>query len=133
MQDAELSELATQADTLTEIARQVLSDEMRRRSMEPPSPVVQVQPQVSSQSIPPEPVMIRQYRDVPIAALARNALDSAGIESFLVDENLVQMHWFYSDAIGGVKLYVRPEDVADANKVLDDLVQEKLDSGAPAQ
>jgi hypothetical protein len=65
--------------------------------------------------------------------LARSALDSAGIESFLVDENLVQMYWFYSDAIGGVKLYVRPEDVADANKVLDDLVQEKLDSGAPAQ
>ncbi|MGC2888141.1 MAG: hypothetical protein WB627_03680 [Candidatus Acidiferrum sp.] len=133
MEDSELSELGTQADTLTEVSQLVLSDEMRRRSMEPPSPAAPVQPKASREPIGPEPVMIRRYRDVPIAALAKSALDSAGIESFLVDQNLVQLDWFYSNLVGGIKLFVRQEDAAEAIKVLDDVVPEKLESEDPTE
>jgi hypothetical protein len=133
MEDSELAELGAQAGALADIARQVLSDELARRSMEPLLLAVPTQTKASREPIPPEPVMIRRYRDWPIAALAKSALDSAGIESFLADENLVRLDWFYSNLVGGIKLYVRPEDVADANKVLDDVVPEKPEGEAPAE
>ena len=133
LQDAELSELGTQADTLTDIARQVLIDEMRRRAIEPPSPSAPIQREESRESISPAPVMIRRYTDWPIAALAKSALDSAGIESFLADENLVRLDWFYSNLVGGIKLFVRPEDAMEAVKVLDDVVPEKPEGEEPAE
>jgi hypothetical protein len=132
-EDSELSALAAQADTLTEVARAVLADEMRRRSMEPPPPVVPAAADAAREPIPREPVMIRRYRDLPIAALAKSALDSAGIESYLVDENLVRIDWFYSNLVGGIKLFVRPDDAEDANRVLDDEVAKSTDVTEPQQ
>jgi len=70
--------------------------------------------QLESQSL----VAIRRFRDLPDALLAKGVLDSAGIECFLADENLVRMDWFYSNLIGGLRLQVRPEDVETANEVL---------------
>lgn len=46
-------------------------------------------------------------------------LDSAGIQSFLADENLVRIDWFYSNLIGGIKLLVRGEDAETAIKLLE--------------
>lgn len=131
MEDSELSALAAQADTLTEVARALLADEMRRRSMEPPPPVLAAIGDAARDASPPEPVMIRRYRDLPIAQLARSALDSAGIESYLADENMVSLSWFYSNLIGGIKLFVRPEDAEEANDVLDDAVPENKDANEP--
>jgi hypothetical protein len=53
-------------------------------------------------------------------------LDSAGIESFLVDDNLIGLDWFYSNAVGGIKLLVRQEDADTANKLLDQNVPAKF-------
>jgi hypothetical protein len=53
------------------------------------------------------------------AWLAKSVLDSAGIECFLFDENVVRIDWFLSNAIGGIKLRVREEDVAAAAALLD--------------
>src|SRR5258708_39825286 len=49
-------------------------------------------------------VTIRQFRDLPEALLAKGSLESAGIECFLADENLVRLDWFISNFIGGVKI-----------------------------
>jgi hypothetical protein len=46
-----------------------------------------------------------------MAYLARSKLESAGIPCVLENEYLVGLHWFYSDAVGGVTLKV-PEDAA---------------------
>ncbi len=54
-------------------------------------------------------------------------LDSAGIESFLGDENLVRLDWFYSNLVGGIKLMVREEDAETATAVLERNIPEKLE------
>ncbi len=62
--------------------------------------------------------MVRKFRDLPEAWLAKGALDAAGIESHLLDENLVRLDWFYSNAIGGIRLAVRVDDAHAAFRVL---------------
>ncbi len=44
------------------------------------------------------------------AYLAKGYLESYGIETYLQDEMTVQVHNFYSNAIGGVKLLVKESD-----------------------
>jgi hypothetical protein len=64
-------------------------------------------------------VSIRRFRDLLAALLAKGALDSAEIESFLVDDNVIRMDWFWSNLIGGVKLCVNQEDAEAALDLLD--------------
>ena len=71
-------------------------------------------------------VTIRHFRDVPVAMLAKAALDSAGIESYLFDDNTIRMDWFWSNAIGGVKLLVRKEDAPAALEMLNAAPLEKF-------
>ncbi len=52
------------------------------------------------------------------ARLTQAALESAGIEAFVEDENLVHANWLYAGAIGGVKVKVRAEDKARAEEML---------------
>ncbi|MFH1453963.1 MAG: DUF2007 domain-containing protein, partial [Armatimonadota bacterium] len=55
----------------------------------------------------------------PIEAdLVKSKLDSEGIRAFIFDVNIVGMNWFYSKAVGGVKLKVREGDVEKALAVL---------------
>ena len=46
-----------------------------------------------------ELVTIRQFRDLPEVLLAKGSLESAGIECFLVDENIVRLDWFISNLV----------------------------------
>lgn len=114
MEDAELQEIATRPESLTDVARQVLRSELSKRGM---PPLVE-----KSESAEPKrsdaPVMIRRFQDLPEALLSKSILDSAGIESFLADENLVRIDWFYSNLVGGIKLLVRAEDADTAGKLL---------------
>lgn len=64
-------------------------------------------------------VTIAKFRDLPEALLAKGKVESAGIECFLQDDNMVRMDWLYSNMIGGMRLQVRPEDVAAAQEVLE--------------
>jgi hypothetical protein len=59
--------------------------------------------------------------------LAKGKLDSAGIKCNLADDNTVRMDWFWSNAIGGVKLLVRREDAAEAARLLNQPIPERLD------
>ncbi len=54
------------------------------------------------------------------AAIIQGRLESEGIETFLKDELTVQTYHFYSNAIGGIKLQVRENDVPDALEILKD-------------
>jgi hypothetical protein len=62
---------------------------------------------------------IRQFRDLPQALLAKSVLDSAGIECFLGDDNLIRMDWLWSNLLGGIKLRVRQEDALVASRLLE--------------
>ncbi|NLT02614.1 MAG: DUF2007 domain-containing protein [Bacteroidales bacterium] len=63
--------------------------------------------EVIAMSMPTEAHMVQGY------------LASEGIESVLKDENITQIQPFYSNAVGGVKLLVREEDVEVALQVLE--------------
>lgn len=52
------------------------------------------------------------------ASIAQAKLESMGIDSFLKDENLVQVDPLYSNAIGGVKLQVWPDKAEEARNIL---------------
>ena len=51
-------------------------------------------------------------------AIVRGRLESEGIDCFVQDELTVQVHPFYSNAIGGVKLQVREQDLKQAVEIL---------------
>jgi hypothetical protein len=127
MEELELEEIAADTESLTDVARQALRSEMLRRGMAPPPDPLAAAVTSASKSEPPRPVMIRRYRDLPEATIAKSILDSAGIESILADENMVRLDWFYSNLIGGIKILVREEDAEIAIKLLDQEVPEKFD------
>ena len=123
MTDGELQRLARSAESLTELACDALEDEMDRRQLEFPEDAASAPRQEMEVR---ELVTIRQFRDLPEALLAKGSLESAGIECFLADENLVRLDWFISNFIGGIKLNVRAADVESARTILDEPVLEGL-------
>ena len=116
--------LAGSADSLTEVAWDALEDELDRRHLEPADDDVPLEPHQALEMC--ELVTVRQFRDLPEALLAKGSLESAGIECFLADENLVRLDWFISNFIGGVKLNVHVADEANARKLLDEPILEGL-------
>ena len=116
MADAELQDVAEDADSLTDVAREALHAELARRSL-PELPAKAERPPASADA--PAPVLIRRYRDLLDASMAKSILDSAGIESSLLDDNIVRIDWFYSNLVGGIKLMVRQEDAEAASKLLE--------------
>jgi hypothetical protein len=123
MTDGELQRLALNAGSLTELAWDALEDEMDRRHLEMTEDAT---PQPRREMEMLELVTIRQFRDLPEALLAKGSLESAGIECFLADDNLVRLDWFISNFIGGIKLNVRVQDAGNAQKLLDEPILEGL-------
>jgi hypothetical protein len=121
MTDDELEHLARNPESLTETAWEALEDELDRRDLEFPDP-----PEPRQQMDLRRLVTIRQFRDLPEALLAKGSLESAGIECFLRDDNLVRLDWFISNFVGGVKLCVKPEDAVQAKALLDQPILEGL-------
>ena len=122
MSDGELQRLASNAESLTDAAWELLEDELDKRNLDLPVDETKPHHRIDLQTL----VTIRQFRDLPEALLAKGSLESTGIECFLRDDNLVRLDWFISNFIGGVKLCVRPEDVEDAKKLLDEPILEEL-------
>jgi hypothetical protein len=71
-----------------------------------------------------KPVILRRHRDMPSAYADKSALESAGIQCFLWNANLVRMDWLWSNALDGIKLVVRESDAEDAARILDTKVEE---------
>jgi hypothetical protein len=130
MADGELQKLVEDSASLTEIAHQALNNELVRRGFDQ---ILLSFPEPSDRS-PDEPTMrqlvtVRKFRDLHEALLVKGSLDSAGIECFLFDDNMVRMDWFISNFLGGVKLQVNPRDVNIALEVLDQPLPESFDVG----
>ena len=64
-------------------------------------------------------VTIATFEIAPRAHVARAALEDAGIQVFVADEEIVGMDWMLSNAVGGVKVKVREADAERALAVLD--------------
>jgi hypothetical protein len=128
MPDGELQKLAQNAESLTDLAWDALEDEMDRRHLEFPDDECSDDPEQEprQQMEVRELVTVRQFRDLPEALLAKGSLESAGIECFLADDNLVRMDWFISNFIGGIKLNVRAADAENAQQLLDEPILEGL-------
>jgi hypothetical protein len=145
--DGELEKVAAEAYELTEMARQALQAELTRRSIRvafverrpgpPPPEPTYGDPPPETPPVEATPgaeiemrrmVTIRQFRDLPEALLAQGSLDSAGIDSALVDANIVRLDWFWSNLVGGVKLQVDPDEVDSANEILNQPIPEDFDA-----
>jgi hypothetical protein len=148
--DGELEKVARQAAELTDVAREVLRAELGRRGLNteplelsatppvadkppsPPPPPIKTPPSELPAWLDPdlalrELVTLRKFRDMPEALLAKGCLESAGIDSCFVDDNLVRLDWFWSNLIGGIKLQVDPKDLDIAEEILDQPIPEGFD------
>lgn len=129
LEEGELEEIAADAGSLTRTASEALRSEMMSRGMPATKPGAEAwgsSHASGSEQEAPGPVLIGRYRVLLEAMVAKSMLDSAGIESFLVNENLVRMG-FHSALLGGIKLMVREEDAETARKLLEEKIPEKLD------
>jgi hypothetical protein len=121
--DEQLEEIERHGDDLTDVALQSLQAELSRRGLtnDPPEEFSDAnQAELAFRNL----ITIRSYWNLLEAELAKGALEAAGIECFLFDDNMVRMDWFNANAIGGVKLRVDPGNVDDANRVLDESIRD---------
>lgn len=77
-----------------------------------------IQGETASAHEPTTPIVLRSYRDITEAMVDRSTLESAGIQCFLYDDNLVRLDWLISNAIGGVKLVVSEKEAREAMEIL---------------
>jgi hypothetical protein len=76
-------------------------------------------PVLSPEASMDEFVTVATYDKVTDAHIALGRLSAEGIEAQLFDQNMVQMDWLYSIALGGVKLRVARGDEKAARQVLE--------------
>lgn len=122
MSDEELGTIAESGFELSEIAHHALEAEIARRGL---NIAIASPPGIDVYELN-ELVIVREYRDLLEAHMAKGNLESAGIKAYLVDDNIVSLNWFYSNLVGGVKLKVHPEDVDAANEILNQPIPESL-------
>ena len=65
-----------------------------------------------------EPVVVSRFYDASAAHLARCNLVSQGIAAEIIDEHTVGVNPLYANAVGGVKIVVRPVDAQRAREIL---------------
>lgn len=65
-------------------------------------------------------LLLRTYDNYITASMTLARLDEEGITCYLKDEYTVTIDPFLSNAIGGIKLMVFPDDFEEANKLLED-------------
>ncbi|MGA7566527.1 MAG: DUF2007 domain-containing protein [Terriglobales bacterium] len=123
MSDEELNQIAESGDELSDAAQEALLAEGAKRGLK-----LEIVPPPGEKVFEyNETVTLRQFRDLPEALLAKGSLESAGIQVYLVDDNMIRMDWFISNLLGGIKLKVRAEDADAANEILNQPIPEMLD------
>ena len=123
LSDEELAQIADSGDELSNAAHEALQAEAERRGLK----LAIAPPRGEDVYEFNDTVTLRQFRDLPEALLAKASVESAGIQAYLVDDNMIRMDWFISNLLGGIKLQVRPEDVEAANEILNQPTPENLD------
>jgi hypothetical protein len=123
MSDEELGQIADSGDELSATAQEAFQAEVVRRGLK-----MEIAPPRGEDVFEfNETVTLRQFRDLPEALLAKGSLESAGIQAYLVDDNMIRMDWFISNLLGGIKLKVRVEDAEAASEILNQPIPEMLD------
>src|ERR1700722_9873352 len=124
MSNAELKKLADEAWSLTETGKEYLRAELTRRGLDF---ALVTTAAVVAEAPSSNVVTLRKFRDLPEALLAKGFLESAGVESFLIDETTIRMDWLWSNLLGGIKLCVNREDVEAADQILSQEIPDKFD------
>jgi hypothetical protein len=123
MSDEELGQIAESGDELSTAAQEAFRAEVVKRGLK-----MEIAPPRGEDVFEfNETVTLRKFRDLPEALLAKGSLESAGIQAYLVDDNMICMDWFISNLLGGIKLKVRAEDAEAASEILNQPIPEKLD------
>jgi ribosomal protein S27E len=123
MSDEELRGIAESGDELSDPAQEALRAEAAKRGLK-----LEIAPPRGEDVYEfNETVTLREFLDLPEALLAKGSLESAGIQAYLVDDNMVRLNWFISNILGGIKLKVRAEDAESASKILNQSIPETLD------
>ena len=65
--------------------------------------------------------LLRRFQYSSEATIYQGKLESQGIEVFMRDNNIVDSNPLYSNAVGGVKMFVKTEDFDKANEILGDV------------
>ena len=122
MTPEELENVAADGVDLTDTALATLKSEIAKRGLtitvnESPADVDVLEER--------DLVGIRLFLNLPEALLAKSRLESAGIECFLMDSNMVRINW--SNLVGGAKLIVNREDADAATAILDEPIPANLD------
>ena len=65
--------------------------------------------------------LVRRFQYSSEAVIYQGKLESQGVEVFLRDLNTIDSNPLYSNAVGGIKLFVKTEDVVRANEILGDV------------
>lgn len=136
MSDEELKRLAASGDEFTSIAREVLSAEIARRGLNlsispasdesPAAPGAAVAVSEDTAVELDRTVTLRRFLYLPEALLAKGTLESAGIRAYVMDENMIRLDWFISNAPGGLRLQVHEEDVEEAEAILSQPIPDVL-------
>ena len=123
MSDEELGQIAESGDEFSDAAQEAFQAEVAKRGLK-----MEIAPPRGEDVVEfDETVTLRQFRDLPEALLAKGSLESAGIQAYLVDDNMIRMDWFISNLLGGIKLKVRAEDAEAAGEILNQPIPEMLD------
>jgi len=126
--ETELLELAGSYELLTDDAQAALRAEFARRKLDPP--VIE-----EAEDRAPDRrnlFILRRYRDLSEAIVARSLLESAGIYAFLCDENLIRLDWQMSNFIGGIRLQVDAKDEQAAIDLLHQAIPTSIPFGGEA-
>ncbi|MBF4517176.1 DUF2007 domain-containing protein [Flavobacterium sp. ANB] len=71
--------------------------------------------------------LVRSYQYSTEAQIFSSKLESEGIKVYLRDTNTVDSNPIWSNAVGGVKLFVENQDFEKANKILSEISQYSFD------
>jgi len=121
MSEGELRQIGSEAQQLTEAARRALVEEISYRGLDVSLPQYAAVDEAELLDL----VSIRTFDNLSEAMLAKGALESAGIECYLADDNMVRINW--PGLVGFIKLRVKAEDADAANEILNQPAPKELE------
>jgi hypothetical protein len=71
--------------------------------------------------------LVGRYQYSSEALIYKGKLESEGIEVYISDNNIVDSNPLYSNAVGGIKLFVKEEDLEKAQLILSEVSKYSID------
>jgi len=65
--------------------------------------------------------LLRRFQYTSEAIIYQGKLESEGIEVFLRDQITIDSNPFYSNALGGIRMFVKTKNFDKANEILSDI------------